>query len=359
VTVIVFITLLYTLAGLPIVMAMTGRSSPHVFVNALAISLLFAALASLNFELDIIEQKFASEFAYDLYVGRDSLRKSEGFVLQYILCWPAFFLTDVWWAAIGVNVAAMGLLYAYIASFNRSLGLFILAPAIVNFSMFSLRDPLIGIVFFIIAVTISNPDPVKRMMKQFGATVLFTLIRPENILIVVGAHMYDLFKRYRKSWWAILAIPVVLVGGYIGILMIPRVLGINFSGSVFDLPLVLSEFYDRRSNRWDASDGGGSNILGGRLSDIPFMFRYPIQILSFFMLPLPIDLNKPALALAAIDSCVFFYLFRKFHKGADTRVVILFWCYVLMVSLFMSNYGNAFRLRMPAYMIMFGGLLRK
>jgi hypothetical protein len=359
VTVIVFITLLYTLAGLPFVFAMTRRASPHVFINAIGISILFAMLASLNFELDIIEQKFASEFAYDLFVGRDSLRSSEGFVLQYLICWPAFALTDVWWAAIGVNIAAMTLLYAYIASFNQRLGLFILAPAIVNFSMFSLRDPLIGVLFFMLAVTITNPDPIKRMLKQTGTSALFMLIRPENILIVVGAHIFGLFRRYRKSGWVLLAIPVMLVGGYVGILMIPQLLGIKFSGSILDLPLVLSEFYDRRANRWDASDGGGSNILGGRLSDIPFLFRYPIQILSFFMLPLPIDLNRPALALAALDSCVFFYLARKFHKGADARVIILFWCYVLMVSLFMSNYGNAFRLRMPAYMIMFGGLLRK
>lgn len=357
--VIFFVALLYTIVGFPLLMALTGRSSPQVMVNTIGVLIIFAGLASANFELDIIAQKFASEFAFDLFIGRDSLRSSDGFILQYLVSWPAFMLTNVWWAAIGVNVAAMTLLYAYIALYDRKLAMFVMAPAIVNFSMFSLRDPLIGVLFFMIAITISHPDPVKRLLKQIGTGFLFLLIRPENILIVAGATIFDMFRRYRKSVWILFAIPVALAGAYVGLTMVPRVLGLAFSGSIFDLPIALAEFYEKRSLRWDDADGGGSNILGGRLPEIPFVLRYPLQVLSMFILPLPIDLNKPALALAAMDSVVFCFLAYKFHKAANIRVIILFWCYVLMVALFINNYGNSFRLRMPVYMIMFGGLLRR
>lgn len=347
------------MAGLPIVVWLSGRTRYDIVIQTFILTMGLACLASLNFELDIIEQKFASEFAFDLYVGRDSLRSSDGFVLQYVYCWPAFVLTNVWWAAIGANIAALALLYAYIASHSQRVAFFMVAPVIVNFAMFSLRDPLIGILFFVVAATISNPNPIRMWVGQTGTAIAFLLIRPENIIIIAFTHFYSLFQRYRRSAWVIFAVPVALVGMYLGLTMVPSALGIPFSGSILDLPLAINEFYERRANRWDEADGGGSNILGGQLASIPFLLRYPIQITSFFILPLPVDLKNPALGLAAIDSVVFCILVWWFHRDADRRVIILFWFYVLMVALFMNNYGNTFRLRLPAYMIMMGGLYRK
>ena len=354
-----FSAFLYTSIGLAVLVMSIQKLNIQVLLQAVAACFILTTLAVINFELDIVAQKFASEFAFNRFSGNESVRDSSGFVLQAIYCWPAFALTNVWWAAIGTNIAAVVLLYAYIAHYNTRLSLFVFAPVIVNFSLFSLRDPLIGILMFTAAVAVSEQNFSKRAVKQGVMTVPLFFIRPENILIILGSFTYSFLYKYLKTFWALIIIPITLIISYALLKMVPGFLNISFSGSILDLPLALEEFYTRRANRHLGSSGGNSNILDGQLSSMPFILRYPIQVISLFLLPLPVDLKSGALLLAAIDSIFFIALAVIFHRSGTLNSKILFWAYILMVALFISNYGNAFRLRLPAYMIMMGGLLKK
>jgi hypothetical protein len=316
-------------------------------------------MASLNFEFNFIEQKFASEFSFNHYLGRESERDSSAFIVQYIYCWPAFFLTNVWWSAIGTNIAVISLFYAYLARYNPQLALFAFSPALVNFSMFSLRDPLIMVVLFSLATTVSEQRLPKRFMQQFVRSLPLFWMRPENILIVISANACNLFLEYRKTLWVFLFTPFLWVVLFFVLKAMPSVLGLDFSGNITDLPVLLNDFYQKRAALWDSSDGGGSNILGGNLPDLPFVIRYGLQVVSMFVMPLPIDFDRLMYIPVMLDSLVFMTLCYKFHKKADIKVIVLFWVYLLVVALFMNNYGNAFRMRIPAYAILLGGLFRK
>lgn len=356
---IAFSALLYYCAGLLFLGLMGTRFSLKTLVTSTVACVFLIVLASANFEYEIIDQKFASEFAFTIYSGEQAERSTSGFVLQYVYCLPAFIITNAWWSAIGTNIAAVVLVFVVVAARNYTLAFAVFAPAVINFAIFSLRDPLIGVLFFFIALTMTTPDLTKKWGSQALSAIAFIFVRPENIAILASAHGVALARKYRRKVW--LPFFLIFFAGLAVVVLpyVPRLLGLSFSGSIFDLPLAISNFYEARATRWGEELGGGSNILDGRLPEYSFLTRYPIQITSFFILPLPMDLNSPQLGLATIDSVIFCWLTWKFHKSAPTPVIILFWCYVMMTALFMNNYGNAFRIRMPAYFIMIAGMYRR
>ena len=206
---IIFSAFLYTIIGLAILVLSIQKLDIRILLQAIFACFILTTLAVINFELGILDQKFASEFTFDRYLKNESVRDSSGFILQAIYCWPAFALTNVWWAAIGTNVAATVLLYAYIAHYNTRLSLFVFAPVIINFSLFSLRDPLIGILMFSSAVAISDQNFIKRVVKQGSVSLPLFFIRPENILIVMGSISYSFLYKYLKTFWIILIIPIL------------------------------------------------------------------------------------------------------------------------------------------------------
>jgi hypothetical protein len=229
----------------------------------------------------------------------------------------------------------------------------------VNFAVFSLRDPIIAALAFAGALHFMNPSLTRRIGSQAVLSGMYLMIRPENVAVTLAALGTDLVRRNRKKAWVLIAAPIVLLAAILLLPIIPRLLGISFSGSIFDLPLAISNFYEARANRWGDDFGGSSNIMGGRLTDFPFFIRFPIQLTAFFIMPLPFELDNAALAVAAVDSIFFCVLAYKLHKTKNMPILVLFWTYAILVALFLNNYGNGFRLRLPAYAIILAGLYRR
>lgn len=317
--------------------------------------LLLAAVA--NWEFDLFPQKLASEFAYDVYKGQESIRDNSTFLLQAIIGAPAFMLTDVWWAAIGTNIAVVSGVFYFVHKRSPRLSLVMLAPAIINFSMFALRDPVIAANAFVVTYLFLSSEQTSLVWKQISAVFLFAFIRPENLAIFAYAKLMTIFHQHNRTFLIYLCLPVFL-GAAIGVASFaPKLVGIE-NTSVADLPDTATEFYENRANRVDDTNGGGSNILGGRLPSMPIYLRYPIQVVTFFILPLPFEIKHLGLALAFIDSIVFCAITYRSHKTCSTKTIIIFWTYVLIVAFFSNNYGNVFRIRLPAYFILIAGLIR-
>ena len=317
--------------------------------------LLLAAIA--NWELELFSQKLASEFAYDVYKGQESLRDNSTFLLQAIVGAPAFMLTDVWWAAIGTNIAIVSGVFYFVHKRSPRLSLLMLAPAVVNFCMFALRDPIIAVNAFIVTYLFANTEQAGAIGKQLGAVSLFAFIRPENLAVFAYAKLMTIFYQYNRNFLIYLCLPVFL-GALVGVASFaPNLVGTE-STSVSDLPDAAAEFYENRANRVDEANGGGSNILGGRLPGLPIYLRYPIQLVSFFILPLPFEIKHLGLALAFLDSIVFCAVAYRGHRTGSPKALVVFWVYVLIVAFFSNNYGNVFRLRLPAYFILLAGFLR-
>ena len=331
------------------------RSAVYAFLYML---LLFAAAAA-NFELEIFDQKFAAEFAYDVFKGRESLRGNSTFILQAIVGYPAFLVTDVWWAAIGTNIAVTTGVFYFVHKRSPVLSCAMLAPAIINFSMFSLRDPVIAVLAFAVCYLFFTPNSPLLWLKQSLTVGLFIVIRPENLAIFGYSKLLTVFNKHNRSALLYLAFPFLILVGVVITAFTPQMLGVEFGGSLSQLPGAANELYESRATRWDETEGGGSNILGGALPGLPIFIRFPIQVFTFFVLPLPFEIRKPSLALAFLDSIVFCYLYYRFHRNAQRDALIVFWVYVFAVAFFGNNYGNVFRLRLPAYFIMLAGLLRK
>jgi len=289
--------------------------------------LVLTGLAAANYELDIIPQKFASNFAFDLFNGQESARDNSTFWLQAIYCFPAFVITNSWLAAIGMNVALMAAMFYFIHSRSPTHSVLMLVPAIINFSMFSLRDPLIAVVAFAVTWLVLYPPKTMTSVSQYGVIGLFALIRPENLAVFGYAKIVTVLNKHNRSFLLYLSFPVIIALSLGIAAYSPKLLGLDQTASVAEIPDVAEEFYESRSNRHVTVDGGGSNILGGRLPSMPLFVRYPIQVFTFFVLPLPFEIRGLSTLLAFVDSVVFIWIYFKFHRTATRDALILFWIY--------------------------------
>ncbi|MDA8770455.1 hypothetical protein N9M97_02840, partial [Planktomarina temperata] len=297
--------------------------------------------ASINFEMSIIPQKFASEFSYNVFLGHENVRSSIGFYVQVIYCYIAYSLTGAWWSAIGTNISLTVLFFTFVYRNNPNLAFYVLSPAAVNFSFFALRDPIILVIMFSVTLIFLNSKYLISLIKNFIWIFASLFVRPENIGIIVLTYGMEAIRANRAKIWMPFLLFCLLIFIYFTAPMVPRLLGVEFKGSMLDLPIAMTEFYEARANRWGSDDGGGSNILGGSLPEYPFLLRFAIQVTSFFILPLPFEIRSVPLGLAAVDSVVFIRLYLTFSRKAHPKAKIIFWIYVFSVAIFMNNYGNA------------------
>ncbi len=343
--------------GLPILHRLARRRiSPRAIQSAALVAIVLTVVAIANFELGFIPQKVASQQAFLAYSRRDL---DSTFTVQALLNVGPFTITGVWWAAIGTNVALVALTYAFVYDEDRRLARRLLAPAVLNFAIFSLRDPLLGVLLFALVLVMfgdRRPSPRRLVAEGLLAFAIF-LTRPEFIAVYIAGKVIGQRLDRRRSWKIALiplALPVVLYA----LTWLPTLLGLQNQVPLAALPDLLNDFFVTRADRADDPDGGGgSNILDGRLASMPLVARLPIQLLTFFVLPLPFEISSITLALAFVDSLVFIVLFREFWRRADSRVRRFFVLYFVAIAFFVANYGNLFRLRMPAYFVMIAGLV--
>ena len=327
-------------------------------VQAMFILVTLTVVAAVNLRFGIIEQKFASEFAFDRFLGQESLRPNDTFAVQALANTPAFLLAQGWEAAIGTNAAVTALTYAFLWDQRSRAHLYFLAPAALNFSFFALRDPFIGLIFMFLVLSFGSEFTLRKLpVPLLIAGVAMFWTRPENLLIILALVGVLAYQHSRTS---LMRFCVIGAGGIaaIGALRFaPALLGVNQTISIGNLPAFFAEFSEDRGTRTAATGvGGGSDILGGALQRWPLPIRYPVQLFTFFVLPLPFEIRSVTLLLSAVDSVFFFFASRKLFKEGTAPSKLLFVVYVLVAAFFSSNYGNVFRIRYPLYFIIGAGL---
>ena len=245
-------------------------------------------------------------------------------------------------------MSAIYILFDKVAPGHR-LALF--APAIFNFAIFALRDTVFGVLLGALTYEMSR-DSKRRPLVMLLIFVPLAITRPESAVAIGGAYAFSVYRSSDKSSPLRVLRLITLAGAAIGaIQLIPRALGINRTFGILSFPSELAEFFATRATKNERIDPDetNSNILGGRLVQIPFVARFPIQIAAFFVLPFPFEIRGVALALAFLDSLLFIKLSRKMWVIANQTEKTLLVAYIASVSFFAANYGNLLRLRMPVY----------
>lgn len=348
---------IYSLGLATLCLITRRRFSPQAIRFSLLYLMVVGLIAAINFEAGIVPQKSASELAFRIYQG-GLADQAPTFLVQALLNIFPFFLTGSWYAAIGTNVALMAVLAAYTYDRTRSIALIVCAPAVVNFAIFALRDPIIGACFFFLTLRLCLPSPrLRSKITEWTVAVLTYLARPETIAIYLGGKAAMLRSAVNRRTWILVFLPLAILAVVLGITYLPRTLGLESQAALNELPETFDSFFTQRADRATSLEGAGSNILGGTLSSYPLPLRFAIQVVTFFILPLPFEIANAVMALAFLDSIVFILVVRHFLRAAPSPAKRLFWLYVIAVSFFAVNYGNLFRLRMPAYFILAGGLV--
>jgi hypothetical protein len=342
------------------------RLSATSVVLACGLLVTLTLAASVNFEYAIISQKVASTLAFEIFSGSSESEVESTFLLFSLLNFLPFFLTGHWWAAIGTNCALVALTFAAVRSGDRSACLYVIAPAVLNFAIFALRDVVIGVLMLFLGYLIVLRPSRKSRLAEGGVLAALLISRPENVLIyivaklsLVGARVTSSSngtgRRIRHSR-VLRRVSAALLGVGV-VLFVPVALGLEVQTNVNEFSSAVDSFFESRATRAVPGAGGGSNILDGRLAGLPLLVRYPIQLLAFFVLPFPFEIRSVEGVLAFADSLVFSVLAWRFAKRAASPGVRLFIIYAFGVAFFASNYGNLLRLRMPAYFLMAGALL--
>ena len=336
----------------------TRAVNRDALIQAIFVLVTLTALAAVNLRFGIIEQKFASEFAFDRFLGRESLRPNDTFAVQALANTPAFFLAQSWEAAIGTNAAVTALTYAFLWDQKSKDHLYFLGPAALNFSFFALRDPFIGLIFMFLVLAFGSEFTLKKLpVPLLVAAIAMFWTRPENLLIILALVGVLSYQNSRTTLMRFCVLGAGAVGALAALRFAPALLGVNQTISIGNLPAFFAEFSEDRGTRTVATGvGGGSDILGGALQRMPLPIRYPIQLFTFFVLPLPFEIRSVTLLLSAIDSVFFAFASRKLFKEGTAPAKLLFVVYVLVAAFFSSNYGNVFRIRYPLYFVIGAGL---
>ena len=361
----ILITLAYTLT---IIIGSIWIGRRHLSRRRLYLTMVgfitLLTLAVLNANYEFVEEKVASFISYSIHNGDSN---SVAFRLQYYINLPALWLFNDPYSAHATNIAIQT--FCFLLAFQyilpkkgvRWLEICILIyPAYYHYSIFGLRDPyinLIATVFVILAI--KN----KRSFVVIGGILLSfisLLARPEFSVILlsfVGLYFYLGLNKKHKLIVAMLYLCIIAVGAN----YLPYAFGVTPRGNISDNIEQIAEFNELRNARRIDSDGGGSAILGGRLFEYPLVVRYPIQVISSFISPLPFEIKSPVLFIGFMESLLFTwvaYTSWKKSKGSFNARYI-FYCallYMLLQAFFAMNYGNNLRIRYPSYIIFIGAI---
>lgn len=341
----------------PALLLLGVRLRLNVLLEAIGVAAGLAVLAALNLRFGLFAQKGASEFAYTLHETSDYFGSLRQFGLQALVNWPAFSVLDRWEAAIGGNIAITSLVYAYAVSKNPSSRRFLLAPAVVNFSMFALRDPLIGVLMFMLVLLMMEKNSTKLRLALPAIFTATVLTRPENLILVAGCLAALTYIRSTSIPLRVASSLAFVSLALFALRFGPSLLGVPGQVSILDAPVAMTEFFESRATRHDATDGNASAILGGRLVSLPFPIRYPVQLVTFVVLPLPFEIRSLTGLLAFVDSIYLIAMYRRMRTQISSEAKIACLVFVLCTAPFISNYGNAFRLRLPIYFMLAAGLI--
>ena len=317
-----------------------------------AFLLFFTGYSLLHFLIHPIlhEYKFADLFAYT------NLKEGTFYITFWIntmFIFPMYLVYDSHFFVYTLNVFLFSVWFGLVLD-NRSLPegykKFLVTPIpLIYYSFFGLRDFTILLLLYATYYTYQNSCDSYLKPSFYFTCILFSIVRPEMLIIpaaLVFLRTWSGSGRISRSVLTILLIGVLYLGPSIAGMTLGIGTNISYSNII--------DFAVLRYERHSGGEGGGSHILGGSLFQLPFWQRYPVQVLSFFVNPLPFEFKLRYLP-AAIDSILFSYFSLKSYRRYSILKLNqkhILWSSIvaiLFLSLFSSNYGNLFRLRMVFY----------
>lgn len=344
--------------GFCVVLAISRDGLPRrSIVLSLGVLGSLSLLAAANLHLDFFAQKVASEIAFELWRG-ESIVRFPTFLPQMLVNIPAFALLDTWHAAIGTNVAIVALAILYVHSRSPRAALCLFAPSVANFALFSLRDPLLGLLMMVfVYALLRRGHPRTCVPTMVGVCIIMFWARPENLAVMVASVAAVSVLRRTDAGLRVFLTPLMAVLAAIGARFSLPLVGISVSTSILESPGRVVDFARARGRRFQGEPGGGSNILGGALPGLSTAVAYAIQLVATIVLPLPFEIRSLGLVLAFTDTIFLLWIGRGFLRQTSIEGRAIVVIYVLVIALFATNYGNLFRLRMILHFIMAGVVL--
>ena len=353
-----------------------------------------------NEEFAFFEPKVAGDLSLRLY---DEFVMTDGGVWQLFgeEFGPQVFLnTPAWWmfgphrlitllnnsavAALAGPLAAVWL--TPVVGRGRAMTImFLMAcyPALVNFSLFGLRDP---IIFF--AMVALACGMVRSRIAGWRATDVVTVLlasiivfwsRPELAYVLVCllgwpiasgvltmVHGVRGNRRYAVNLM-LLAVPLALVtvGAIAGM---TQIAARNIGFATVNPFEIADEAASNRFERHAGSAGAGSHIVDSTsYTHMPVYVRVPMQTVGMIVVPFPWQIKGVAKAFAFADSCFLIavlgwtvlqtlYSRPLAASGRGRHAMILLACFaigILGMGFIVSNSGNAFRMRLSLTPLLF------
>ncbi len=360
-TPIIFSTILYSMLFSPLLLFRKVITINGMIIFSMSLLLLFF-FSTINASFNFIEDKVASDVAYRMY---DTGSFTLTFYLQYLLAYVGFVLANDTHVTFGLNIVLQSyfFLLAYETLIKKCkmqlflLILLLLFPSFYHYSIFGLRDPLVNLLslFFILLSIKPMTFPVVLGYLLLLLSCIFS--RPELciiFLVLIGLRLFLISSLFIKA----LLVGVSIVALNFALYGAMSTLGIKGANmNIVENIEKLNKFNEARNNRRVGGEGGGSAVLGGKLFQLPFYQRYPVQISATILVPLPHEFRGVTSWLGLLDSMFFIsaiIMALKFRDNKRSTYFLL--CgiiYLLIIALFTMNYGNTLRMRYPIFIFFF------
>jgi hypothetical protein len=338
-----------------------------------------------NHVLEFFPPKFANDWGlfwveYHL-LSNESVPTADSFAIQGLLIAPVYgLLSDPILAANAVNVAAFTLAGYAIGRFallvappNKAALVFLafnLFPAANYFVMFGLRDPVIlaaTTMFFCgLGRYLVGHSPRSMNGETLLGAVIMLASRPELAVIFVPSigliAMAVAGRKYRGSAARrirpalyVLATLVLLPVAWVSYQAAVSDVGFGQAGITTVLEVYGEARYERQFSDKDLSGDESPIIPPDLYGRLPLPARIAMQTAGMLVLPFPWLIDRIPKALAFLDTLLYLFLLWKMWQARQTREVrygfLVFAVALLGMGTTVSNFGNAFRMRMVLFPI--------
>ena len=344
------------------------------------------ALFIVNGVLGIFPPKFANDWGLywveDHFLGNLSVPSADSFAVQGILIAPLYgILTEPIYLALAANTAAYSLAgyavgrFAFMLAPPGKATLIFLAynlfPAANYFVMFGLRDLIIlagtTMLFLGFGRYLVGQSRAAFNGEVLLGAVIMVVSRPELAVIFVPSigliGMTVAARKYRgsaarriKPALYMLAILLLIPASYVSYRAAVSDIGFKEAGIATVLGVYGQARYERQFSDKDQSGDQSPIIPPDLYSRLPLPARVATQTAGMLVLPFPWLIDRIPKALAFLDSLVFlFLLWQLLHKRQIREVkygLLVFAIALLGMGTTVSNFGNAFRMRIVLYPVL-------
>ncbi len=339
-----------------------------------------------NQMLGIFPPKFANDWGlfwveYHLR-GNTMAPTADSFAVQGLLIAPLYsFLSEPIYLALAANTAAYSLACYAVGRFAFMLAppgkatliflAFALFPAGNYFIMFGLRDPIIlaaSTMFFLGLgrYLVGHSRTALNGEVLLGAVIMLAS-RPELAVVFVpsigligmrvAARKYrgSAAKRLKPALYT-LAFLLLIPASYVAYRAAVSDIGLQEAGIETVIGVYGETRYDRQFSDKDQSGDESPIIPPALYGRLPLPARVAVQTAGMLVLPFPWLINRIPKALAFVDSLLFMTLLWQMLRHRRVREVryglFVFAVALLGMGTTVSNFGNAFRMRIVLFPIL-------